>query len=460
MVAWIRRALVLLLVLAAPFASASNDHGPAPVAIDVQHVIVAVGAPIQLRAKVSSLGSGYAGAHLQIAVAGTSIKVQAVSTVGGLAHITVPYPNNLAVGQYAIGVSFAGDPSHRAATANGQLSVLKSATSMGGAFSTIAIPPSAPTQWYEDVKVDLLRTTDNAGLAGRTVSFTLDGQDVGTATTDAKGSVAVMIAVKKPSGIYKLRIEFAGDALYSPYAFEESVIVDGKKTTVYYDPPQVAVAGGSYVTGQDVTISTKVTTAPNGQGSPVVGLHALVCLPKLTDQGFADRWGGCDEIVSDAQGYLVKKTTLQVGGRNRAYIDLNVDAIRYVDGSRHGTSFDVAKSPTKIVASLPPTMHAPGHLDFEARVVTAATNKPVCTWLIFQTQPPGFPWGTVDQGFGCGPIKLRLGLPEAWNPGAWKVRLIVMTNNDGYFSSEAEFPLTVIVPPTLKTPPTPPVARP
>ena len=442
-------------------AEAAASPGPVQtVQIEVQHVIVAVGAPISLRATLKSAGTPLPNAPIHFSIDGAAVGTTATTDGSGFAQTLIAFPSGLAVGQHIIRAEFLGDAGHKPAVFPGDLSVLKSATAIGGEFQTVGTPTGNPTEWREVVSGTLVRTTDQTGIPGRTLSIVLDGQFLDTVTTDAKGSFGFKAAVKKPTGVYTMRLDFAGDSEYSPTGVESPVTVAGPKKKIYYTAPTViVVGGGKYETGKDVIVTTLFTTGPNGTGTPVSGVNLLICLPVLQDSGFASQYGGCDPATSDSAGLAQKHTTLQVGGPNQARIDLNPDPIRFIDGSHLTTTFSVAKSATKIVGSVPAQMNSPGNYVIDAHAVVIATGKPVkCVPLSLFLQPPG--WGWLPQGNtggGCNGVafNLQAGFIDGWDPGEWKIK-VSLDGNDGYLHSEAIYSVHVnallVKPPSLPNP--------
>ncbi len=61
---------------------------------------------------------------------------------------------------------------------------------------------------------DLKRTTDNSLLVGRTISYQVDGTEVGTATTNAGGDSTLTWVTADGSATRTVRTEFVGDAAY------------------------------------------------------------------------------------------------------------------------------------------------------------------------------------------------------------------------------------------------------
>lgn len=62
---------------------------------------------------------------------------------------------------------------------------------------------------------DLKRTSDQALLEGKTISFKIDGTEVGTSATDAGGDALLNWAISDGPGTRTITVEFAGDGAYN-----------------------------------------------------------------------------------------------------------------------------------------------------------------------------------------------------------------------------------------------------
>ncbi len=62
---------------------------------------------------------------------------------------------------------------------------------------------------------DLKRTTDNALLAGKTITFSVDGTVVGSATTDSGGDSSLLWTIPDGPASRTITVEFAGDSAYN-----------------------------------------------------------------------------------------------------------------------------------------------------------------------------------------------------------------------------------------------------
>ncbi len=89
--------------------------------------------------------------------------------------------DTMSVGSHALSASFAGDATYVPANAAGTLTTLQTKTNLSSPGASGKIGQSV------SLKVRLKRTTDLTGIAGQSVSFSLDGTALGIATTDANG---------------------------------------------------------------------------------------------------------------------------------------------------------------------------------------------------------------------------------------------------------------------------------
>ena len=108
-----------------------------------------------------------------------------VTNAGGVASLAYAIPAGDTPGSHPITATFAGDGSYQGSTGNGTLSVIAVATAM-----TVANLSGSVGQTVT-FSATLTRTDTNAGLAGKTITFTYTNPNgvttVGTAVTNASG---------------------------------------------------------------------------------------------------------------------------------------------------------------------------------------------------------------------------------------------------------------------------------
>jgi len=139
-------------------------------------------------------------------------------------------PDTLGSGAKAIGASFAGDGHHEPSSGSATLTIAKADTSLWTIDRTGTISESVILRAY-----DLKRTTDNALLAGKTITFTIDGTEVGSATTDAGGDAYLVWTITDGSLTRTIGAIFAGDDAYNGAAAYKTLTCDvwGTKMAVF-----------------------------------------------------------------------------------------------------------------------------------------------------------------------------------------------------------------------------------
>ncbi len=80
---------------------------------------------------------------------------------------------------------------------------------------------------------DLRRLTDNAFLSGSSVTFRIDGTDVGSAVTDPSGDASLAWTITDGPASRVLSAEFAGDVQYGPCSDTATVTADTVATKAY-----------------------------------------------------------------------------------------------------------------------------------------------------------------------------------------------------------------------------------
>ncbi|HEX2069181.1 MAG TPA: Ig-like domain-containing protein, partial [Actinomycetota bacterium] len=126
------------------------------------------------------------------------------------------------------------------------------------------ISNTGPTSGRVDEKVTLsARLTDSAGneLAGRDVRFSLDGQQLGTATTDAGGVARLEVTLQGPARQAQLTESFAGDADYLPSSTTVAFQVERRPTSL--------VLSVTKIEGRDYRV--RATLKGSATGNPLTG---------------------------------------------------------------------------------------------------------------------------------------------------------------------------------------------
>ncbi len=199
----------------------SGGSGNLPVtkagsAISVAAVTGQIGQTVVLSATLhrTTDGATLPGRILDLSVAGVVVG-SGTTNASGSAQVSFTIPESLGVGGKAILVSFAGDSTTLSSAGQGLLSVLRADTS-------IAVPDvDGMFGFVVPIYAQLRRTTDGALLAGRSLTFKIEGPvvgsvtKIGTAKTNAFGFARLDYLVPWRAGT-TIVVEFAGDANDNP----------------------------------------------------------------------------------------------------------------------------------------------------------------------------------------------------------------------------------------------------
>ncbi|MCX6380445.1 MAG: Ig-like domain-containing protein [Armatimonadetes bacterium] len=156
----------------------------------------------------------------------------------GLAAYPYTADESLAVGVHTLTAEFAGAV---LVTKSAKLTIRQTASSLS--VSSAAGAPGASVNF----KAKLKRKTDSQPLAGRDVSFSVDGVAVGTAVTDGTGVATLPYAIGESAiGTYTLVASYAGTIQYSASSSTGKLTVKQANTSL----KQSSVKGkaGSIVT--------------------------------------------------------------------------------------------------------------------------------------------------------------------------------------------------------------------
>ncbi len=186
--------------------------------------------------------------------------------------------------------AFGGDPSYSdaGAAAGGYYYIVRSCNAAGQCSDSPAVTPaqqaatlsaSPASATYGD-SVDLTATLSAGAtpLAGRTVSFSLNGTSVGSATTNAAGVASLSVSLGAiGAGSYPAGVSaaFAGDSIYAPAAGDAALSVAKAAASVTlgdlsqtYDGTSKAASATTSPAGLAVTLS--YDAPPLGAGSYAV----------------------------------------------------------------------------------------------------------------------------------------------------------------------------------------------
>jgi len=199
-----------------------------------------IGQTVQLAARLSALGAGVAGKTITFRVHGADAG-QAVTDALGWALLPYVVPEGGGTGNRLVEASFAGDASFAASDAAGALSVRRTETKL------ITLERSASSGDVCFLKGYLYRSTDRGWIGGRSLAFSVDGSQVGTAVSDVEGRAVLpyMVPEGSATGARPIGVSWAGDADYYPSSTSSTLTVTKGSLYIWVLQPRMASVGGS-----------------------------------------------------------------------------------------------------------------------------------------------------------------------------------------------------------------------
>ena len=199
-------------------------------------------------------------------------------------------------GPYTVTASYAGDAQWLPQTTSTPFTIDREDTALTYTGAT--------TQDYHDpatMSAHLFDPTDNVGIAGKTLTFTLGvGDTCSAGPTDSSGNASCTIVPTQQAGNYPVVVNFAGDGNNQPASttFFPFVITEEETTTTYTGDTLIANARMAHLAG--VLKEDGIVPIP---GRPLVftlgtGITAQTCT------GITDATGtaGCDILVNQPLG--------------------------------------------------------------------------------------------------------------------------------------------------------------
>jgi Bacterial Ig-like domain (group 3) len=215
-----------------------------------------LGGTATLTATLTSSGTGISGQTISFMLDGTSVGT-ATTNSSGVATLTGVATTD-AVGTDTNGVFalFTGNTSYASSNAFGNLVVSQAATSIASVSGSAAYGGTA------SLSATLTSSVTDQGLAGQTVTFTLDGTSVGTATTNTSG-VATLSGVTTTDAAGTdtngIVASFAGDTNYASSSGTGNLVVSQAATSI-------GSVSGSAVSGGTATLTATLTSSVTNQG--------------------------------------------------------------------------------------------------------------------------------------------------------------------------------------------------
>ncbi|RYG22560.1 hypothetical protein EON82_16725, partial [bacterium] len=184
-------------------------------------------------------------------------------TSNGVAELLVP-EGVLSAGEHTVEVRFAEDDSYLASQRSGKID------QAGPIAARLEAEAPAPVRIGETARLSAKLTREGAPLAGRTVTFKIAAETVGTATTDEQGVATLGHKIEEgPAGERAVEASFAGDDSYAPAN-------DAATLEVLRAPTQVSVTSLEARAGQPISLRASLARAADGRSLADKSLEFLV----------------------------------------------------------------------------------------------------------------------------------------------------------------------------------------
>jgi photosystem II stability/assembly factor-like uncharacterized protein len=193
------------------------------------------------------------GKSVRFRIAGVDVGSAVTDSLGKAA---LTHPVSEAVGAYSLKAEFDGDATYHSSVSNNGTLTIK--------LAITKLTVSALTALYNStVNLKAILKVGTTPIAGRSVSFTIDGIGVGSATTDAAGIALLPHSVTESIGGHTIGTSYAGDGVdYAPCTATGTLKV--QSLTKIVGENVSAPAGSSVVLGAVLT-RTSDNTALEGR---------------------------------------------------------------------------------------------------------------------------------------------------------------------------------------------------
>jgi hypothetical protein len=242
---------------------------------------------------------------------------------------------------------------------------------------------------------DLRRLTDNAFLSGRSITFRVDGTDVGSAVADSSGDAALAWTITDGAASRAMKVEYAGDTEYDSCSASAVVTADTVATKTYVP---------------DRSGKVKTYTVPKAflfqtDNSPVEGKVMTIKVDGASIGTDTTRANGCAQLgytVPEGSGAGTRVIRCEFAGDGGFVSSANVGKLAvlkgnlyvwaYVRSGKAGTSHPLKA----YVRSLPDYVIQPGkQITFSVNgtevqaASVAADGWATATWAIPAGEPTG-----------------------------------------------------------------------
>ena len=183
----------------------------------------------------------------------------------GIATLNYKLEDALSPGAHTIEAVFAGNSKHNATTGGATLTVNKSDTGL--------LVPNLSGNYGQTLNLvaTLSRLTDRGKLGNQTLNFSIEGVQIGQATTDAQGkaTLAYLLEDTLAPGVHTLTVDFAGTDHYNPITGTATLTTNKAAT-------KIVIASASGKIGDTISLTAKLKRTSDGKYLSAKAVHFFV----------------------------------------------------------------------------------------------------------------------------------------------------------------------------------------
>jgi hypothetical protein len=224
------------------------------------------------------------------------------------------------------------------------------------ATTSLAVSAASATYGSASTMLSAVLTTPGGPLAGKTVSFTLNGSPAGSAVTDATGLASVTASITGlGAGSYPVTASFAGDVNNTAATGSATLIINpavltvtsANATRIYGDPnPAFSFTITGFVNGETVAVVSGSPVCTSVDATAAVGAYPITCTT-----GTLSAANYTFTFVSGTLTITPAALSVAAADATRVYGDPNPAFTGTITGIKNGDNITATYSTTATAAS-------------------------------------------------------------------------------------------------------------
>ena len=224
------------------------------------------------------------------------------------------------------------------------------------ATTSLAVSAASATYGSASTTLSATLTTPGGPLAGKTVSFTLNGSPAGSAVTDATGLASVSASIAGlGAGSYPVTASFAGDVNNTAATGSATLVINpavltvtsANATRIYGDPnPAFSFTITGFVNGDTVAVVSGSPVCTSVDPTAAVGTYPITCT-----SGTLSAANYTFTFVSGTLTVTPAALTVAAADATRVYGDPNPAFTGTITGIKNGDNITATYSTTATAAS-------------------------------------------------------------------------------------------------------------